>query len=144
MNEMIERMAKAIFAATRIVQEDTWDRLFEVDRKTHRQEAIAAIAVLREPTKAITNAIVGEHVSNGNVVKTGFAENLWRAGIDAALSEEVPCDHSWEPLDSRGNLIMEGMEICALCCKVRSAPDFKMIQATFSKKLPEASWRKIT
>ena len=79
MTTMIERVARAICDAT---GEFSWDEEDEITRSEFRNEAIAAIEAMREPTEAMIEA---GHWHSGSDAGPCFT-----AMIDAALKEESP------------------------------------------------------
>jgi hypothetical protein len=77
MSEMVERVAKSLWAETRPPYLK-WDEAFPVILDSYRHQARAAIAAMREPTEEMLVAASREVVS----------EAKWRAMIDAALNEK--------------------------------------------------------
>jgi hypothetical protein len=84
MNEMVERVAKAICNATR---EFDWDSEDESLRTQFRNEAIAAIQAMREPTPTMTYLASWAVGPGGDGAKKAVLAKAWRAMIDAALKE---------------------------------------------------------
>lgn len=91
MNEMIERVARALHAQTfpEVCRGDeawlqaAWESS-EFDRARHLAAARAAIEAMREPTDAMCAETRSEWVSGHE------AGGIWRAMIDAALAPTPP------------------------------------------------------
>ena len=85
MDEMIERVARAMFAA----QWDAQDRPEEFDLNSEGFKAIywaaarAAVAAMREPTDDMVRAA---HLKAEGMTSAGFAD-VWRAMIDVVLDD---------------------------------------------------------
>ena len=90
MNEMIERVAVALYAADGFAlaiysPEESWPRDRENVRRRYREKARVVITAMREPTDSMTDAgmNVGSFpMCNGEVVVR------WHAMIDSVLSSE--------------------------------------------------------
>lgn len=80
-NEMVERVAKALYEATPFKEtEGGYDAQSDLYRRSCRLLARAAIEAMREPTDAMVDAAYGRE-------RTGTERGNWRAMIDAALTE---------------------------------------------------------
>jgi hypothetical protein len=77
---MVDRVAKAICADSATL-----------DWREYRDEARRAIAAMREPTGDILFAMAGAEDEQGRrhyERDSPYWDGIWRAGVDAALSEE--------------------------------------------------------
>ena len=80
MNEMVERVAQAIYIThphDNRGEPISWTELTDYAKVPDRRRAIAAIAAMREPTEAMWK--VQDNVS--------YLRDMWPAMIDAALAE---------------------------------------------------------
>jgi hypothetical protein len=80
MNEMVERVAGALFEAARGIK---WEYADAANRGGFLTEARAAIATMREPTEAM----IDECPYLGCEAE-GSPTEIWQAMIDAAMKEE--------------------------------------------------------
>jgi hypothetical protein len=87
MNELIERVARAIQAITH--PDDPYDMIIEEGQEQHKRVARAAITAMREPTRAMvaTGDDTPTTHSWGNDGEFACCEPIWRAMISAALAE---------------------------------------------------------
>lgn len=102
MNEMVERVAKAVFDEANRQQphpsDKEWAQASVQDKGAAHSFARAAIAAMREPTEAM--AVAGAKTVEGHVWLTGESiHRRWQAMIDAALAEG-PMTEPSEPADS--------------------------------------------
>lgn len=82
MNEMIERVARALFEEEwDDKSSDPWESAEEDEREAWRKSARAAIEAMREPTAAMEDAMEGVTEYGGHISPS----NAWHAAIDAAL-----------------------------------------------------------
>lgn len=94
MSEMIERVARAIYASDEFANEKpTWDEIAEFIpeanvHEMYRNMACAAIEAMREPTEEMKVAGTSKEYgpSPGYSLDAYDAEDVWRLMIDAALS----------------------------------------------------------
>lgn len=92
MNEMVERVARAIHArycdtAMGYVGAEKWENLADWEKDFGRGLARAAIESMREPTDNMFDA--GEKAASvySDRWMMSIADDVWRAMIDAALSD---------------------------------------------------------
>lgn len=78
MNEMIERVAKAIWSDYWDGEGCSWAEMEESSRQTALSMARAAIEAMREPTEAMLEAQFGQP----------SPADCWRAMIDAAVPKD--------------------------------------------------------
>lgn len=85
MNEMIERVARAVYEARNSGRATVaeWLELPQAVRAEERRDARAAIEAMREPTEGMVQAAHEEAPHIGSV----FWWHSWRAMIDAALKD---------------------------------------------------------
>lgn len=103
-NDMVERVAKALAWAARFYtdvssdQEELWAAHSPEDQEMMRSHARAAIAAMREPTEAMTDAgsdaeeKYEDEVKGGDLTPTrhDLPAAIWRAMADAALGKSNP------------------------------------------------------
>lgn len=82
--EMIERVAKAHWDASKSPLTREWDDCAEYFKETMRDRARAAIAAMREPTEAMVTA--GKAHTDTYYSKDGDFALGWNAACDAALA----------------------------------------------------------
>lgn len=97
MNEMVERVAKAMYggdADVFLTGHNPWDTCAAVIQEAYRREARAAIAAMREPTEAMLKRGAGtratmQFLNQGISGPIGEwpAMDAWTRMIDAALAE---------------------------------------------------------
>ncbi len=82
MSEMVERVAKALFASRRtILPLARWDQLTDAGREQYRFEARAAIEAMRGPTEEMSDLGTDEFCEGGD------ASSARSCMIDAALGK---------------------------------------------------------
>jgi hypothetical protein len=94
MNEMVERVARALHASQRRerailtdgIDLNGWDALLPRERDGFMRAARAAIAAMREPTEAMLERVTDPH---GDLPRSA-CEYVWKGMIGAALGEPKP------------------------------------------------------
>lgn len=90
MGEIIERVATAIADRTILVSKITADDGYQrihVLKSDAEAVALAALAAMREPTEAMLKAVPVPWGGQGVHVPEPTSAEVWRAMIDAAISE---------------------------------------------------------
>ena len=92
MNEMVERVAAAMFCAEYGYDAHRWSDADEESEKfEYRRLARAAIAAMREPTQMMLEAMQGAGIYRlDHLRKRGDLVNDWERTIDAALVDTDP------------------------------------------------------
>lgn len=84
MNEVVERVAKAIHATARLKMASTWDGTSDGDKQAYRVMAHAAIKAISKPT--IEMGLAG-FAQLSLETSPHAAEDCWQAMITEALKE---------------------------------------------------------
>lgn len=93
MTTMLERVARAIYEGRNGAGCVPWSRRPKAHRAPYLSDARAAIEAMRDPPARIINAVetmAEERYRAAPEMQRWYGDDVWNAGIDAALFEGKP------------------------------------------------------